>query len=302
MAQDEEHSTPSSPVRADQRSLIPYQVVSDEIDLVDLGASLWRRRWVFFASFALVFGLGIAYAFIHQPSFEYRALMRVGSLHGLASGHSGAVVSPEQVASSIKQVYVPLVEGQLIHSGVRSIEGLKIEANVPKGTETVSLSVEAPSRDGPTARKLLTRVVAMAQSGINRKLDEYRTREASYLKQQIRRLGRKVDSLEAQARSLNRESRGVAAASYVAVSVARLMGQEANFRHQLDVSMPLNIESSGMVGGVVRTLRPATMGRATILVAAAVIALFLAFISSALVGYACRVRDRLKTQRGRAMN
>lgn len=295
MAQDENNTELNSPVTVDQRSLVPYQSIPDEIDLVDLGVSLWRRRWVFCVCFVLVFGLGVAYAFIHNPSYEYRALMRVGTLHALGGQQVGSVVSSQQLASSISQVYVPVVESQLIHSGMKGATHLKVGVDVPKSAQVVSVSVEAPSRYGPTVRKLLTRVVAMAQAGVNRKISQYETREASYLKEEIQRIESKVKAMEAQTRSLSHQAGGSAAASFVAGSVARLMAQEAKYRHRLEVTLPSNSESSGMIGSVVRSNKPKTMGRGTILVFAFVVAVFLALVASALVGYGFRVRDRLRS-------
>lgn len=301
MAQDEEQSAPNSPITVNDRSLVPYPALPDEIDLVDLGVSLWHRRWVFLACFVLVFGLGIAYAFIHEPSYEYRALMSVGTVNGLAANPGlaanqvGSVVPSEQLVSSISQLYVPLVERQLINSGMRGAAHLKVAVSAPKSTQVVSLSVEAPLRYGPTVQELLTQVVAIAQGRVNGKISQYERRETVYLQQQIQRVEHKIKAMETQARSLSRQAGGSAAASFVAVSVARLMKQEANYRYQLDVALPSNVESSSLIGHVTRTNKPKTMSRGTILVFAFVVAVFLALVASALVGYGFRVRDRLRS-------
>lgn len=51
---------------------------ADEIDLVDLVAILWRRRWLMAAVFIIIVGLAVAYCFIATPKYKITAQLSPG--------------------------------------------------------------------------------------------------------------------------------------------------------------------------------------------------------------------------------
>lgn len=63
--------------QADQAKYTP-EIPDDEIDLVELVAILWRRRWLMVGVFAVIVGLAIAYCFIATPKYEITAQLSPG--------------------------------------------------------------------------------------------------------------------------------------------------------------------------------------------------------------------------------
>lgn len=284
----------SSAEAAPPRALIPYPYAhpDDEIDLVEVGVSLWRRWKLMLAVFLVCVGIGLALAFLHERDYQYSAVMQLGTVSLLGDGHT--VISPQSAAARLQQVYIPDGLGKAEAGGMTMARNLEIDVNVEKGSQAVALAVKTPQRNGPAISRLLEGIVAAASAGINSRIAAYVSRNRAYLKQEIANIGKRDNALQAQAAQLSRGgAAGAAAGGYVATETAALAQQEAQLRQQLDVQIPTNVERAGLVGGVARSARPVGLGRGVIAALAAVVAVILALLAAALANYGAAVRRRL---------
>ena len=127
-------STAPSPARFD-----------DEIDLIDLVITLWRRKWVVVGVFLLVFLAALAFAY--SPAGDEEKKVRISSLYEIPSiVFSGGdqqrmqyVYEPHALSEVVARVYVP----QLEREGLVST----IDVEIPKDTNLLALSSNLPAGD-----------------------------------------------------------------------------------------------------------------------------------------------------------
>lgn len=271
-----------------------------ELDLVDVGASLWRRWKLMAGVFAICFGLGIAYAFTRTPAYTYRAVMRVGTIYAIVpmSAHAPSrqpLIRPASVSAELNYIYVPRILNEAAARGLTFTRSLKINVNLDAESNMIVLAAVASSARGPVVAGLLSRIVASGSAEINVRLAAYIRRERKYLENEIARIKQRENSLEAQALSLSRNPGGdAAAASYVAAQVATLTEYVAVLRRDRDVMLLSNIEEAGLVGKVTKSPAPVGLGRAIKVIAGGVAGVVLALLAAALANYLAAVRLRIR--------
>lgn len=118
---------------------------SDEIDLVDLGVLLWRRRRVMLVVFLVLFALTIVGTIIKSPTYSYTTVLQLGSTQ--SSGSVAPLMSAPTVAEALQNTYIPQAEEQYLNSD--SGKGLdvnripKITASGTAGGDSVLVSCKA---------------------------------------------------------------------------------------------------------------------------------------------------------------
>ncbi len=138
-----ENNRPAPP--PDLRTLIPYSSLNDEIDLVDLGISLWRRWKLMLTIFLLCTGLGLALAFVLPRTYRYTAVVGLGS-YVTVNGIIISVITPNSAASALNS---GLIEMALLRSasGHRvDPRKVKIVANVPSKSNIILLAGKGPKK------------------------------------------------------------------------------------------------------------------------------------------------------------
>lgn len=119
----------------------------DEIDLVDLGVLLWRRRRVMLVVFLVFFALTIVGTIIKSPTYSYSTGLQLGSTIVQSSGSVAPLMSAPTVAEALQNTYIPQAEEQYLNSD--SGKGLdvnripKITASGTAGGDSVLVSCKA---------------------------------------------------------------------------------------------------------------------------------------------------------------
>lgn len=284
----ERASSPSHPYRA----LVPYPYATREaeLDIVDVGASIWRRWKLMLVVFLVVFGAGLALAFGYPATYRYSAVVKLGTIKALKGGQP--FVMPITIATQLEQIYIPQALNDVANAGAHRARNLSIDVKTDKQSDTVALTVAAGRADGEIVEDLLKRISTQSTAAINRKISNYVSREQQYLQKEIDLISAREKSLDTQASTLSGAG-AAAAASYVATQTAQLSMQKAALRQQLEVTLPGDIEHAGLVGKVTRSAQPTSLSHWAIAILSAVIAVLFALMAAVLVNYAAAVRHRL---------
>jgi hypothetical protein len=117
----------------------------DEIDLVDLAVTLWRRKWIVFGVFFLVLFLALVFAYSSGGDEEKK--IRVSSLYEIP-----AIVFPGADSQRIQYVYEPkalkeVVSRVYVREFARAEGSAKIDVEIPKDTNLLALSTDLPAAD-----------------------------------------------------------------------------------------------------------------------------------------------------------
>jgi uncharacterized protein involved in exopolysaccharide biosynthesis len=146
-----------------------YEEHYDEIDLADVALAIWRRRWLFVGTFAAVFGLAVAYAFLVTPVYEHRATLEIGQVP------SGRNLNPIESASSLKdrleRLYVPDVIYQYRQEDPENRPPVEIKITVPEESGLGKLAAEGPDDKTERNLRLLQQVIDRAKDNHDRIFD-----------------------------------------------------------------------------------------------------------------------------------
>ncbi len=132
------HPISPTPAPTDPRALIPYPDPSDEIDLVGLGISLWRRWKLMLAIFLLCTGLGLAFALATPRTYNYIAVVGLGS-YTAANGGIIFVVTPDSAAEALNSGLIQIALLRYARENHVDPRKVKIKANVPNKSNTIVL-------------------------------------------------------------------------------------------------------------------------------------------------------------------
>lgn len=148
-----EQAGPEQPPRSQAMVPYAYPYPNDEIDLVEVGASLWRRWKLMAIVFFACVGAGLALAFIIPKSYNYTAVIRLGS-YTKQDGTNAPVVSAHSAVAALNQGFIGLAVEQ--YAAGHDVEPRKIKIEAASGSQqpniesdTVTLSGKAPQSLGP---------------------------------------------------------------------------------------------------------------------------------------------------------
>ena len=85
------------------KDTINASIPDDEIDLVELLAILWRRRWLMAGVFVIIVGLAVAYCFVATPKYEISAQVSPGITGFDDRGNSFHAWSPKDIQNWFAQ-------------------------------------------------------------------------------------------------------------------------------------------------------------------------------------------------------
>jgi len=176
------HPISPTPTPPDPRALIPYSAPNDEIDLVDLGISLWRRWKLMLAIFLLCTGLGLAFALATPRTYNYIAVVGLGS-YTTSKGNAEAAVTV------IEKAFLPEAIRQVAASQGINRRSIRIKVENPQKTNLVVLSGKGTLKfaaaykqvELKAANALVTRnapVIRILRGNLQRSLAEAQTRLA----------------------------------------------------------------------------------------------------------------------------
>ena len=117
----------------------------DEIDLIDLTITLWRRKWIVAGVFLLVFLAALAFAYLQGGDEQEN--VRISSLYEIPSivfsgGEQQRIqyaYEPKALSEVVSRVYIP----QLAREG----GDVTIDVEIPKDTNLLALSSNLPAGD-----------------------------------------------------------------------------------------------------------------------------------------------------------
>jgi len=112
-----ENNRPTSSPTPEPRALIPYPAPNDEIDLVDLGASLWRRWKLMLAIFLLCTGLGLVLALVLPRTYSYTAVVGLGVRLITPKGVVVPIEPPEAAVTVVEKAYAKLPPARELNAG-----------------------------------------------------------------------------------------------------------------------------------------------------------------------------------------
>lgn len=129
----------------------PSQNSKDDIDLVDLTATLVRNRRVFCLVFAVVFLVGAAYTLLVPGKYEYTSLLEVANTQIGAERRPLEV--PESTVARLLNEWLPMIEADY-YAETSSELPFDVSATVPKATMMVQLKSEATTKDAPLVQRI----------------------------------------------------------------------------------------------------------------------------------------------------
>lgn len=134
----------------------------DEIDLVELVAILYRRRWLMAGVFVFIIGLAVAYCFIATPKYEITAQISPGITGYDEAGQPVKAWSAKDIQNWFNRSgYLEILEPVFRNSGER----LEIEASNTRESDVVNLSFDWPDKN--QGKELIQKSIDfLAQRGI----------------------------------------------------------------------------------------------------------------------------------------
>lgn len=136
-------ATPNDATPSDNLPVVAYanaEFRNDDIDLVALVMVLWRRRWVLVGVPALFMVLGGLAAFVKPPSYQYQAIVEIGT-HVV--GQSVVPIDGmSTVLNKVKDGYVPKAVATVV-GHTADVENMEIDVAVPKDANVVTISAKA---------------------------------------------------------------------------------------------------------------------------------------------------------------
>ena len=330
MSNPEDEKQPGGPSTRSSgaRALVPYQS-SDEIDLVEVGASLWRRWKLMAGVFLVCLGLALALAFIIPHSYEYTTTIEIGSR--VVGTQVQPVESPQSAASKLKNGYLPQVVQQYAQANRVDPKKLNFDAAAPEKADLVIITGKAPRALAgsymaieKSAAQLLAasdaRITKSQQAQLQTQLAQAQSKLDQLQDPANRKLLKsQIDSLEAyQKRAQDQQidaSRHTNGAS--GAMTLLLLGTQAQQSDQqlLTLQQQLNnlpsditsqkaavqslkaqldnLQMTQVIAGPIRSLDPVGLSRKLIVILGAIVGAILALFAAGVSNYIVAVRRRL---------
>ncbi len=178
---------------AQQESPPPgYPPPEDEIDLADLAAVLYRRRWLIVGGTVLVTLLALIYTLLLPARYEVKSFLAVGKANG------GLIAKPDAVASQMTSFAQALAERR--NQGDQEL-GFSAEGHFAanaKGGGIIRVSIsEAPKRE--TTTRFMDRVAQYVVEDHAQEIE----RQRQSLKQEIQTVKAEIADLEERKKKLD---------------------------------------------------------------------------------------------------
>lgn len=175
----------------------PEPHADDEIDLADLAAVLYRRRWLIVGGTALVFLLALLVTFLIPTKFEYRTIMEMGQFQ--REGEYKLVESPKASAERLKVAARKVVhswESQGKEPGFSVKNNFSADPSEEGGIVEVALEASRDSK----GKNFLNEVVGDLMADHSRIMAVERQK----FEQEIQSLKGKLDQLQEKSASYER--------------------------------------------------------------------------------------------------
>jgi capsular polysaccharide biosynthesis protein len=131
-----------------------------EFDLVDLWRILHKQKKLLLMVWAATVGLAILIGLLRTPHYETSATLQIGTLHKDDKGQWLPVESASNVVEKIKSAYIPTAMAEYKQKRQGQAVAYQIEANVPKGTDLVTVKTHCKTADEEVCKALINAVLA----------------------------------------------------------------------------------------------------------------------------------------------
>lgn len=197
----------------------------DEIDLTDLALTVWRRRRIVLAVIFLVLLGGAAFAFLMSRTYEYKAIVEIGTQ--TVGKDAQQIVPIEDVntaLSKLQDAYIPAAIAAALREN-SDLTRLQINASVPKGAAVITLSAKAPKTLEPVYISTMKAAVEGLVADHARVIDS----KKMDIRLQIERKRAEIDDLDRQVALLQSDIKLTdARLAQTQSSIQRLQTQLAN--------------------------------------------------------------------------
>lgn len=270
--------TPSSPPST-------YPAVNDdEIDLVELGVSLWHKRFTVIGTFIVCLVIGLGFALSTPKKYQYAAAIQLGSIAD-SNGQLQPVVSPDSALTLLNKVVLPQVIDDYSRAHGIDPRSLKVQATL---ASAITLAGEGPV--GYEAD--FSAIESAAASQLAQLTERQLQSRLSILKYQLAKAQEELQLLQ----SPQQPSAGVVSKGSELLLLAnqsRILAQKTlitTLEGQIGSAQPTRLLSRP-----VRSPEPVGLASPTIVALAGILGIFLGLLAAMLSGYIQAVRKRLRT-------
>jgi len=177
-----------------------------DIDLVEIAATLVRNRFCFFVVFAVVFLLGTTYAMLAPPKYEYESLIRVAE--SKVDGVRKPLEPLEATRASINAEWIPAL---LSDYSLETDDELpfEIEVDAPSGSALIRLTSVGSEQDRAivkTAHKALLEQAELHLSALRQETEGNLKDELQSVEEMIDNIGGREGIADALMLLLQRKS------------------------------------------------------------------------------------------------
>ena len=331
--QDERRQSNSEENRSEIRALVPYyENPNDEMDLVEVGVSLWRRWKLMLAIFLVCVAGALLAVFLIPRSYSYSTTIEIGSQ--VVGTQIQPIESSGNAASKLQQGFLPEVVQQYAQSHGLDPRKFTFDAEAPGQADLVVITGQGPLAQAEaymgiekSAAQLLINADAritknqkaqlMAQfAQAKATLDQLKDPEnQQLLKSQIGNLQayQKLAQDQQIASSHNSGNASVAMSLLLLGSQAQQANQQLLALQQQLNNLPSNIASqeaalrslraqldnlqvTRIVAGPMRSIKP-VVSSLVIVILGVVVGMILALIAAVLANYCSAVRRRIAGER-----
>jgi uncharacterized protein involved in exopolysaccharide biosynthesis len=326
-AQGEKRSDEASPPRA----LIPYPypTFNDEVDLVDVGASLWRRWKLMLAVFLVCVIVAVLIAFLVPRAYDYNTTIEIGSQ--VVGTQIKPIESADSAASKLRKGYLPQVVANYAQAHRLDPKKFGFNVNAPSGANLVVVSGAGRINQGDhfmaiekAAAGLLVasdaRVIKSQQAQLTGKIAKAQAKlvqlqspaNKALLQAQAKNLKRYTSRARKQQIASSGHSGGASGAMaqlLLSTQVQKAIQQLTTTQQTLN-NLPSeiasqkaavkslqtqfdNIQQTQIVAGPMRSIEPTGLSRKVIVIIGIVVGIVLALLAAGLANYGVAVRRRL---------
>jgi capsular polysaccharide biosynthesis protein len=170
------------------------QRYDDEIDLAELVAELWKRKWIIIGVTVACTILGVAYALSKEAIYEYSTTIQIGTR--IVDDETRPIERPEAVAAKLESSYIPeavRTYQDKIASNGDAFTSLQVSVDRPDDTNIVLLSSEGSEEGSRHYIPLHNRVVDHLIQDHERETELERVRLKNQLQKARQELERVTD-------------------------------------------------------------------------------------------------------------
>lgn len=330
--EDDHRQTGEETPRPETRALVPYDYRNDEIDLVEVGVSLWRRWKLMLVVFLACIAAGLLIAFLVPRSYEYTTTLEIGSR--VVGTQIQPVESPGSAASKLKNGYLPEVLQQYARAHRLDARKFNFDVEAPAKADLVVISgkgTQAQAESYIAIEKAAAQLLVTSDARITRnqqvqlqaqlaqaqsKLDQLKDpANRQLLKSQIDSLQIYQKQARKQQLSASHRAGGASGAmtqlllgnqvqqadQQLLTLKQRLNNLASNITSQKAAVTSLktqldNLQVTRIVAGPMQSLKHVGLGRSVIAILGAVVGVILALLAAAGANYLSAVRRRLQPE------